>query len=106
MMTESEFHTLADALLEQMADALEDADSTGDIEVDLEGSVLSIALSSGKQYLVSKHAPSRQMWVSSPASGGLHFSYMDEKWALADGRELLSFVAGELKTLGNIEVVF
>ena len=108
MMTETQYHQLADKTLEAIAAALESADESGDIEVDLEGAVLTIGLPSSKQYLVSKHAPSQQLWVSSPVSGGLHFSYdkVTDSWHLPDGRHLHSLMATELETLAGIEMVW
>lgn len=103
-MNESDYHRLADATLDRFADALEAADEEGALEVELEGVVLTIDLPAGKQYLISKHAPSKQLWVSSPVSGGLHFSYKDAIWQLPDGRTLESVVAGELSTLAGVKV--
>jgi frataxin len=108
MMDESAYHKLANTVLEAMADALESADANGDLEVDLEGSVLTVELASGKQYLISKHAPSRQIWVSSPISGGLHFAYDAEKksWHLPDARNLYAIVAQEIGALSGVQVVW
>lgn len=103
-MNESDYHRLADSLLTRFSDMLEDADSDGTLDVELEGAVLTIGLPSGKQYLISKHAASQQIWVSSPASGGLHFSYGDEQWKLTDGRELSALVQSELEALAGVKV--
>ncbi len=107
-MDESTYHKLADAVLEQMAEALEAADESGALDVELEGAMLTIALASGKHYLVSKHAPSQQLWVSSPLSGGLHFSYdkVTDSWFLPNGTNLHALVSKELAVLGNIQVVW
>jgi len=95
-MNETEYHKLADKTLEAIADALEDADAKGQLELEQQGGVLTIALSGGKQFVVSKHAPSQQVWLSSPVSGGLHFSYDGAQWALADGRVLEMLLYSEL----------
>jgi len=105
-MTESQYHRLADALLERWADALEAADADGALDVECNASVLTITVeATGKQYLVSKHAPTKQIWVSSPLSGGLHFFHDGVQWKLADGRELAEVATGELETLAGIKVV-
>lgn len=95
-MHESEFHILADATLEQLLGALEPADASGALEVEDTPGVLTITLNNGKQYVVSKHTPSRQIWLSSPISGGLHFSYRDTAWKLADERTLTGILSQEL----------
>lgn len=104
-MNESEFHSLADVWLAHAADALE-AEETLDIEP--LGGLLNIHLPSGKTLVVSKHAPSRQLWLASPLSGGLHFSYDAEKkqWRLADGRALEKVMSQDLKTLAQVNVVW
>lgn len=69
---ESEFQARADATLETLFDALEDA--IGDeADIDLREGVLSIVLPTGGQYVINKHAPNRQIWLSSPKSGAAHF---------------------------------
>ena len=102
--SEAEFHNVAEKTLVSFADALDACDENGDLDVELQAGVLTIELNSGKQFIVNKHAPSQQIWLSSPVSGGLHFSYNDKQWKLVDGRELSSLLASELKTLAQIEV--
>lgn len=73
-LTESRFHALADDLLQTMVDVIEEA--VGDhAEIDLIGGVLTIELESGGQYVINKHAPNREIWLSSPSSGAWHFVY-------------------------------
>lgn len=69
---ESRFETLADETLVRLMDTLEEA--VGDqLDVDLQGGILTIELDSGSQYVINKHAPNRQIWMSSPVSGASHF---------------------------------
>jgi len=69
---ESTFQTLADETLVRMMDTLEEA--VGDqLDVDLQNGILTIELDSGGQYVINKHAPNRQIWMSSPVSGASHF---------------------------------
>lgn len=106
-MEESEFHKLADSWLLAAQDALEDADEQGALEAEYEAGVLTIQLDGGQVYVVSKHAPSKQLWLSSPISGGLHFDYdTANRWTLKDGRELSALLASELHTQAGINVTF
>lgn len=105
-MQESRFHQLADSWLTSAQDALEDADMEGVLDIDCAHGSLTITLESGQVLLVSKHTPSRQLWLSSPISGGLHFGY-DEKskqWILANGCILPELLAKELQSLSGITV--
>lgn len=76
-ISDSEFETRADEILEYLMETLED--TLGDqLDVDLEEGILSIELDSGGQYVINKHKPNRQIWMSSPASGASHFEYKAE----------------------------
>ncbi|MEQ9361280.1 MAG: iron donor protein CyaY [Rhodospirillales bacterium] len=67
-LDDTSFTRIADATLESFMDAIEAV--LGDqADVDLEGGILTIELDSGGQYVINKHAPNRQIWMSSPASG-------------------------------------
>ena len=110
-MNETEFHMLADAMLNSLFDALETADETGALDVEYEGGVMTLQVPGGKQFIVSKHTASRQIWLSSPVSGGLHFSCFspirgEGIWTLADGRSLQHILSQELQTLACIGVQF
>lgn len=76
-ISESDFEARADEMLEHLMGFLEDA--LGDeLDVDLEEGILSIELDSGGQYVINKHRPNRQIWMSSPKSGASHFEYNAE----------------------------
>ncbi len=104
-ITETEYHRIADQELTTLFDALEEADREGLLEVEYEGEIFTLSSSTGRQWVISKHAPSRQLWLSSPLSGGLHFDYDGKgKWLLAGGRPLREVLAQELKSAADIEV--
>lgn len=96
---ESEFERSASLYLERMFEALEEQDESGMLEIDLEAGSLTIKLGNGKIFLVSKHAPTQQLWLSSPISGGLHFISADngKDWKLKDGRRLSIVLCEELR---------
>lgn len=103
-MNDSDFHRVADATLARLADRLDDADASGALDVELLSGVLTIGLPAGKTVVVSKHGPSRQVWVSSPVSGGLHFSWDGQAWLLADGTEMEALLADELGRLSGVKM--
>ena len=105
-MEDAKFHTLADEWLENLQEVVENKDESGVLEVDLEQGMLTIALPEGKPYLISKHSTMQQLWVSSPRTGGLHFSYVEDKhhWVLPDGRTLDEVVRTELNDLAGISL--
>jgi frataxin len=71
-MDDSSFEKLAGRTIEGLFEALDDA--IGDrAEIDLEGGILTIELEDGGQYVINRHGPNRQIWLSSPKSGAWHF---------------------------------
>src|SRR5690242_1769660 len=105
-MNESEFHSRADRLLTALAEQLEAQDKNAALEIEQEQASLSILLPGQRTLLLSKHAPSRQLWLSSPISGGLHFSAEGPRWIESGGRELLATLTEELVTLAGVVFTF
>lgn len=106
-MDEKRYHMIADATLEHCFDQLEVAFESGSLdELELDGGILTIRSMTGRTYLVTKHAPSSQLWYASPVSGGLHFRFDDTEqlWSLPDGRHLYDVIRTELHAEG-VEVV-
>lgn len=105
-LDESRFASLADEVLERLGDAIDDA--LGDkIDVDLQGGILTLVLSGGGQYIINKHAPNREIWMSSPVSGAIHFGYRDGRWISTRDETLVleDVLGGELKTKYGLAVV-
>lgn len=105
MSTETEFHRYADATLSALFDQLESAYESGSLEdLELQDGVLTITTEGGKIFVVSKHAASGQIWLASPLTGGLHFSYEDSsgEWILADGTLLTARLTQELMQAGGL----
>ena len=89
---ESAFGIVADETLARLMETLEDA--AGDrLDVDLQEGVLTIELDAGGQYVINKHAPNRQIWMSSPVSGASHFDYDgDGGWVATRGSGTLAAI--------------
>lgn len=73
-LDESRFHHIADALLLDVIDKVDD-ELGDDLDADLQGGILTIHVSDGGQFILNKNAPLRQLWLSSPVSGAAHFDY-------------------------------
>jgi len=70
-MDDSAFESLAEATLQRLAAQIEAA--LDDVDVELRGGILTLELDDGRQYVINKHTPNRQIWLSSPVSGAAHF---------------------------------
>jgi frataxin len=104
---ESAFHAVADRTLAALLETIEN--TLGDeLDVDLQGGILSIELASGGQYVINKHVPNRQIWLSSPASGASHFAYRPGRgWTSTRGDAVLhELLAQELSTATGTPVSF
>lgn len=107
-MDETVFHSLADRTLARLQAVLETAIGD-DAEVDLRGGILTVELDDGRQYVINKHAPTRQIWLSSPMSGAGHFAYdaATDAWRSTRGAAALAdLLAAELAAATGRDVEF
>lgn len=92
-MTDSAFESLADSLLEALEEGI---GSHADAE--LQGGVLTVE-GEGGTWIVNKHAPTRQIWLSSPKSGARHYAFEAGSGLWRDtrgGGDLLATLSAEL----------
>ena len=99
-MTESEFLDLADATLNAIETALEDACDASELDVECSrsGNVLEIeCISNGSKIIINSQAPMQEMWLAA-RSGGFHYRFDGQHWLnTRDGSEFyatLSEVVG------------
>ena len=91
-MDEREFETLADRMLSALQARLEELIGD-DADVDLRGGILTIELEDGRQFVLNKHAPNRQIWLSSPVSGAAHFGRSESgAWVATRGGGVLDAI--------------
>jgi frataxin len=92
-MSDSAFETLADSLLETLEEGIGDH-----ADAELQGGILTVQGKAGT-WIVNKHAPTRQIWLSSPKSGAKHFAFEAGSGLWQDtrgGADLLATLSGEL----------
>ena len=88
-MTPSEFDSLADAMLERIARAVEESGADCDCEPKGSG-VLELEFADGSRIVVNRHSAARQIWVAA-RSGGYHFRWNGSDWVdTREGCELLA----------------
>jgi frataxin len=89
-MSQQAFETMADSLLERLEEEIADAD--------LQEAVLTVEGEEGT-WVVNKHAPTRQVWLSSPKSGARHYAFDQASGLWKDtrgGSDLLTTLSAEL----------
>lgn len=92
-MTHSAFETLADSLLATLEEALADH-----VDAELQGGILTVEGGAGT-WIVNKHAPTQQIWLSSPVSGARHYAYdagLGQWQDTRGGGDLLTVLGAEL----------
>ncbi|MBF0307445.1 MAG: iron donor protein CyaY [Alphaproteobacteria bacterium] len=102
----SDFDGLADTTLRHLVDVI-DAAIGEEIDVDLQGGVLTIDLPSG-HYVLNKHGPNRQLWLASPESGAWHFDWDAAAgvWRSSRGGEVIltTLLSEELEKATGVRV--
>ena len=103
-MTSSEFDTLADAMLERIARAVEESGADCDCEPKDSG-VLELEFADGSRIVVNRHSAARQIWVAA-RSGGYHFRWDGSNWVdTREGGELLAALSKLMSEQSNQAVV-
>jgi CyaY protein len=86
-MKPSEFDSLADTVLTQIALALDESEADCDCETKGEG-VLELEFPDGSRIIVNRHSAAQEIWVAAK-SGGCHFRWSGSDWVdTRDGGEL------------------
>ncbi len=100
-ISDTAFAALADTMLNRLALSIEAYDEDAQLEIEFLNGMITVEFPSGRQFVINRHGPSRQIWLSSPLSGGLHFDYDEQQkaWVLADGRRLDTLLQAEIETL-------
>jgi frataxin len=92
-MSDRSFESLADSLLEALEEGL------GNVaDAELQDGVLTVEGDAGT-WVVNKHAPTRQIWLSSPKSGARHYAFDQGSGLWRDTRgsgDLMTTLSGEL----------
>ncbi|OFX06058.1 MAG: iron donor protein CyaY [Alphaproteobacteria bacterium RIFCSPHIGHO2_12_FULL_66_14] len=92
-MADTPFESLADSLLAALEEGI-----GAHVDAELQGGVLTVEADGGI-WVINKHAPTRQVWLSSPKSGARHYAFDRASGQWRDTRgdgDLLATLSGEL----------
>lgn len=92
-MDDSAFESLADSLLEILEETI-----GAHTDAERQGGVLTVEGDDGT-WLINKHAPTKQIWLSSPQSGARHYAFdaASGRWQdTRGGEDLLTLLSSEL----------
>jgi len=106
MTSDSDFLAAADATLDAIGRALDDALAESDADVDwtLNDGILTIEPEGGGRVIVNRHVPNREIWVATK-SGGFHYRAVDGQWRdTRSGAELGAALAALLGAQAGLSV--
>jgi CyaY protein len=102
-MNETDFHLAVDGVLARIETAVEAHD---ELDVDLEGGVLTIGCPGDTRIIVNRQTPNREIWVAA-RSGGFHFAFRDGAWRdTRSGEELFASLARLIAAQSGPRVAF
>lgn len=76
-MNESQYHQMADDLLIELQDAVDEMDF--DLDYESAGGIVEVIFPNGSKIIVNKQAPLMQIWVATKFNGH-HFEWNGEQW--------------------------
>ena len=106
------FHRAADSTLQGITEIMEDyADDnlTMEIDVDLAGDVLNVALGGLGHFVLNKQSPNQQIWMSSPVSGPQRYDFRADTlswYCRREGKGLLPMLANDFEALTGERLSF
>lgn len=106
MAGKDDYETLSEKTLAEIAMRIEETFEDFDVETNI--GVVTVELPSGRQYVLNRQRPMRQLWLSSPVSGAWHFDLTAEgRWvSTRDGRDMAVLLAEELSRAGGGPISF
>ena len=93
-MTEADFIKKYRAIIESLADIMEEHDTEDNLDIDLNSDILTISCESGT-YVINKQSSIQEIWLSSPISGPHHFVSNEGVWKSNNGIEFFSLLSEE-----------
>ena len=97
----TDFIQNAEQTINHIADTIEDLDTEGRIDVDLNDSILTLETDDGT-FVINKQNAVREVWLSSPITGPYHFSFTKGRWTNKMGKDLFQILTEEL----NIDIQY
>lgn len=100
-----QYSTIADEYLEDLCDQLEAiSEEFPQIDAELNHGVMTLTTAPGKNYVINKQPPNKQIWLSSPISGPKRYDLINGKWTtLRDGSRLSDLLSKEISDELGVE---
>ena len=96
MMSDNDFTIEVTRVINLIAAAIEENDTDGNIDVDINGDILNIITKDGT-FVINKQSYVQEIWLSSPVTGPYHFFHDGEIWKSKAGDDLFKVLSNDLK---------
>jgi CyaY protein len=92
-MNDSEFHQLADQLMLNIEQTLDDFAGDADIDYEINSGVMTLSFENGSKIVINRQEPLHQVWLATK-TGGYHFNYRNGEWFCdRSGREFYQLLS-------------
>lgn len=95
-MKDKDFAIEVEKILHRIAETIENHDTEGKIDVDLNDGILTLVTDHGI-FVINKQSAAKEIWLSSPISGPYHFAPQGGNWHSRTGAELFEVLTKELQ---------
>ncbi|MDI6020945.1 iron donor protein CyaY [Burkholderia pseudomallei] len=106
-MSDTDYLTRAEAVLAAVERSV-DAANDGDADIDLErnGSVLTLTFENGSKIIVNLQPPMKEVWIAAKA-GGFHYRFVDGAWRdTRNGDEFFAALTGYATQQAGMPIAF
>ena len=79
-MDDTAFHQLADLLMQDIEQAVENLVTDTDIDIEITSAVMTLHFENGSKIIINRQEPLRQIWLATKTAGH-HFRYQDKHWS-------------------------
>lgn len=92
-MNDSEFHQLADELMSEIEQTIDNYEGDADIDCEINGSVMTLTFENNSKIIINRQEAFHQIWLATRLSG-YHFDLKEEQWICdRSGKEFFTLLA-------------
>jgi CyaY protein len=103
-MNDTQFHQLADKLMSNIEQAIDNYDGDSDIDYEINGNVMTISFENDSKIIINRQESMHQVWLATK-TGGYHFDYQEPGWRCDRSGEDFIKILSEAITLQSGETL-
>jgi CyaY protein len=106
-MTDTQYLTLAEAVLKQVETAIDDIVQNTDVDIDVSraGKMVELTMENKSKIVLNLQPPLHEIWLAA-RSGGFHFKLIDQQWrSTKEGEEFYALLSRCLSEQAGVPLV-